>query len=64
VRGHDETNSILAGIASHFISDSVWLPFVFEESTAAVALAAAVTLNLAFSVLPSRKAASVSRSKL
>jgi putative ABC transport system permease protein len=45
---------------SHLISQSVGLPFVFQGSTAAFALAVAVTLNLAFSVLPSRKAASVS----
>ena len=46
--------------ASHFVNQSVGLPFVFEVSTAALALAVGVTLNLAFSVLPSRKAASVS----
>lgn len=46
--------------ASHLISQSVRLPFVFERSSAAFALAAAVILNLAFSLLPSRKAASVS----
>jgi ABC-type lipoprotein release transport system permease subunit len=40
--------------------DNYRLPFVFQGSTAAVALAVAVTLNLAFSVLPSSKAASVS----
>jgi len=45
---------------SRLISQSVGLPFVFQGSTAAFALAVAVTLNLAFSVLPSRKAASVS----
>ena len=45
---------------SHLISQSVGLPFVFEENTAALSLAIAVTLNLAVSVLPSRKAASVS----
>jgi putative ABC transport system permease protein len=46
--------------ASHLISESAGLPFVFEGGTVAFALALAVTLNLAFSVLPSRKAASVS----
>ena len=46
--------------ASHFIGESVGLPFVFERNTAAFALAAAITLNFAFSVLPCRKAASVS----
>jgi putative ABC transport system permease protein len=46
--------------ASHLICESVGLPFVFEWSIAAFALAAAITLNLAFSVLPSRKAASLS----
>jgi putative ABC transport system permease protein len=45
---------------SHLVSQSVGLPFVFQWSTAAFALAVAVILNLAFSVLPSRKAASVS----
>lgn len=46
--------------ASHFISEAVGLPFVFEAGTAVFAFVAATTLNLAFSVLPSRKAASVS----
>jgi putative ABC transport system permease protein len=46
--------------ASHIINDSVGLPFVFERSTAAFAFIAAATLNLAFSLLPSRKAAAVS----
>jgi putative ABC transport system permease protein len=46
--------------ASHFISEAVGLPFVFERSTAEFALTVAVVLNLAFSVLPSGKAASVS----
>jgi putative ABC transport system permease protein len=46
--------------ASHFIGESVGLPFVFERNTAAFALAAAITLNFAFSVLPCRKTASVS----
>lgn len=46
--------------ASHLISESVGLPFVFERSNATFAIAAAVTLNLAFSLLPSRKASSVS----
>jgi len=46
--------------ASHLISESVGLPFVFERSSATFALAAAVILNLTFSLLPSRKAASLS----
>jgi putative ABC transport system permease protein len=46
--------------ASHLISDSVGLPFVFERSSAAFAFALAVTLNLTFSLLPARKAGSVS----
>ena len=46
--------------ASHFISEAVGLPFVFERRTAEFAVTTAVILNLAFSVLPSRKAASVS----
>ena len=45
---------------SHLISQSVGLPFVFQGSTATFALAVAVILNLALSILPSRKAASVS----
>jgi putative ABC transport system permease protein len=45
---------------SHLISDSVRLPFVFDSRSAVLAFAAAATLNLAFSVLPSRKAASIS----
>jgi len=46
--------------ASRLISDSVGLPFVFDRSTAAIAFAAAMTIDLVFSVFPSRKAASVS----
>lgn len=55
----------LAGVAvswpaSHFISDAIGIPFVFERDAAVLAFAAAVTLNLAFAVLPSRKAAALS----
>ena len=46
--------------ASRLISNSVGLPFVFERGTAARAFAAAMTIDLFFSVFPSRKAASVS----
>ena len=45
---------------SQLISESVGLPFVFERSSAAFAFAAAMILNLTFSLLLSRKAASVS----
>ena len=51
---------VASWLASHFISDSVGLPFVFERSSAAFALAVAVTLNLTLSLLPARKAGSVS----
>ena len=55
----------LAGIIvswpiSRLISDSVGLPFVFDRDSAALAFAAAASLNLVFSFLPSRKAASIS----
>ena len=55
----------LVGIAiswptSRLISDSVGLPFVFDRNSAVLAFAAAAALNLVFSILPSRKAASVS----
>ena len=46
--------------ASRLISDSVGLPFVFDHRTTAFAFAAAMTIDLVFSVFPSRKAASVS----
>jgi putative ABC transport system permease protein len=46
--------------ASRLISDSVGLPFVFDRGAAAFAFAAAMTVDLVFSVFPSRKAASVS----
>jgi putative ABC transport system permease protein len=45
---------------SRLISDSVRLPFVFDGKSAGLAFAAAATLNLVFSILPSRKAASIS----
>jgi putative ABC transport system permease protein len=55
----------LLGIAiswptSRLIADAVGLPFVFERESAVIAFTAAATVNLAFSVFPSRKAASVS----
>jgi putative ABC transport system permease protein len=45
--------------ASRLISDSVRLPFIFDGKSAVLAFAAAVGLNLAFSIFPSRKAASI-----
>ena len=55
----------LLGIAfswptSRWISDSVRLPFVFDWPNAVLAFVASATLNLAFAILPSRKAASIS----
>lgn len=44
---------------SRLISDSVRLPFIFDGKSAVLAFAAAVALNLAFSIFPSRKAASI-----
>lgn len=45
---------------SRWISDSVQLPFVFDRESALFAFLASATLNLVFSILPSRKAASIS----
>jgi len=45
--------------ASRLISDAVGLPFVFDRRSAIISFAAAVALNLAFSILPSKKAASI-----
>lgn len=45
--------------ASRLISDSLRLPFVFNSKNAVLAFAAATTLNLAFSIVPSGKAASI-----
>ena len=44
---------------SCLISDSVRLPFIFDGKRAVLAFAATVALNLAFSIFPSRKAASI-----
>jgi len=44
---------------SHLISDSARLPFVFDNKSAVLAFAAAAALNLAFSIFPSRRAASI-----
>jgi putative ABC transport system permease protein len=44
---------------SRLISDSVRLPFIFDGKSAVLAFGAAVALNLAFSIFPSRKAASI-----
>ena len=51
---------ILSWPTSHWISDTVRLPFVFDRGNAVMAFVASATLNLAFSILPSRKAASIS----
>lgn len=50
----------LAWPTSRWISDSVQLPFVFDRESALLAFAASAMLNLAFAILPSRKAASIS----
>ena len=50
----------VSGPTSRLISDSARLPFVFDARSAALAFVTAVTLNMAFSVLPSRRAASIS----
>lgn len=44
---------------SRLISHSARLPFVFDNKSVMLAFAAAVALNLAFSIFPSRKAASI-----
>ena len=44
---------------SRLISDLARLPFVFDNKSAVLAFTAAVALNLAFSIFPSRKAASI-----
>ena len=46
--------------ASRLISGSAGLPFVFRSTIAALAFVAALSLNFAFSMVPSRKAASIS----
>jgi len=50
---------VISWPTSHLISDSVRLPFVFDNKSAVLAFAAAVALNLAFSLFPSREAASI-----
>ena len=45
---------------SRLISDVVALPFVFDRDSAVLAFTATALLNLGFSILPSRKAASIS----
>jgi putative ABC transport system permease protein len=47
----------VSGPASRLIAGWAGLPFIFRGQAAVVALAAAVSLNLAFSLLPSRRAA-------
>ncbi len=44
---------------SRLISESARLPFVFDNKSAVVAFATAAALNLAFSIFPSSKAASI-----
>lgn len=46
--------------ASRLISGAVGLPFVFDKKSAVLAFAASAALNLAFSIFPSQKAASIS----
>jgi putative ABC transport system permease protein len=50
---------LLAWPISRWTSNSNNLPYVFDGTAAVFAFTAAVTLNLAFSILPSRKAALV-----
>ncbi|HEY6250527.1 MAG TPA: ABC transporter permease [Candidatus Angelobacter sp.] len=45
--------------ASRLISNAMGLVFVFDRKSAVLAFMAAVTLNLAFSILPSRRAARI-----
>jgi putative ABC transport system permease protein len=45
--------------SSRWIAVSSNLPFIFERTTAVLAFSSATALNLAFSILPSRKAALV-----
>lgn len=51
---------ILSWPTSRWISVALRLPFVFDRGAALLAFVASAMLNLAFSVLPSRKAASIS----
>lgn len=51
---------VLSWPTSHWISDAVRLPFVFDSGSALLTFLASATLNLTFSILPSRKAASIS----
>ena len=51
---------VLSWPTSHWISDAVRLPFVFDRRSALLAFLASAILNLAFSILPSRKTASIS----
>lgn len=46
--------------ASRIVSGSVGLPFVFERGAALLSFAAAIAIDLIFTLFPSRKAASVS----
>jgi len=50
---------LLAWPISRWTSNSNNLPYAFDGAAAVFAFTAAVTLNLAFSILPSRKAARV-----
>ena len=51
---------LVAWPVSRLIGRSAGLPFVFERRTAIVAFAAAMTIDMVFSLVPARKAASVS----
>lgn len=51
---------VLSWPTSRWISVALRLPFVFDRGAALLAFVASAMLNLAFSVLPSRKAASIS----
>jgi putative ABC transport system permease protein len=50
---------LVAWPISHWIAVSSNLPFIFDRTAAALAFSSATALNLAFSILPSRKAALV-----
>lgn len=51
---------VLSWPISRFVSDWVALPFHFDRTSAVAAFVAAVMLNFVFSILPCRKAASIS----
>jgi putative ABC transport system permease protein len=51
------TRRALGALASKLVADRAGLPFVFETGTAALALAAALLLNLLFASWPALRAA-------